>query len=641
MNRWITTAARAAMMAGLLGGLLAGCGGGGGTTGSTGGTTQRQVSVRIDSTVGSGESFSFILGSQSITITQGGVATAFATPLDEGSSYAVNQSFGPRSCTLSSNRGGTIGSSNVLVTANCGTPAGSTPLRGQLRGPVGSQVTLRNNGGDDLAVTVPALGGDRYNAVEFTFATPLADGSAYQVALAAQPSGQTCRAYKGASGTTPVASDALKVGCESTFDLVSRSSDDTVRGSYFDSSAPVLGGDDVWGEGRFVAFVSYAAGMGGASGAYRQIFWRDRLTGETRLVSTNAAGEPGNQNSFAPAISADGLTVVFESYASNLVPGDTNAVRDVFVWSAAGGTITTGVQRVSVGPGGTQADAESFEPTVSADGKVVAFSTSASNLTGGVSGNSTVNVVRRDLPSGANTLVTRGSVGAGSGIGVGGSRPTLSEDGNRLAFWSFSAQLVAGDNNGLWDIFVYQHDNASLRRASLTETGGERNQGTESTSRVVAPAISGNGRVVAYATTATNVVAGDTNAAQDVFVVDLDAGLAVRRVSVASDGTQGNADSPVGQGERVALSFDGQWVAFTTMASNLGVPANNVVLVNAVTGETRALSSSTSGSVGPPAMSRRGAYVTFGASNALDARFASSGLFARFTDLARSWFWVD
>lgn len=640
MDTGITKAARAAITAGLVGALLAGCGGGG-ADGSGSTSTARQVSVRIDSTVAGGESFGFSLGTQALTITQGGVASAFATALAEGSAYTVNQTSGPRSCTLSSNRIGTIAAADVLVTAQCGTPAGSSALRGQLRGPVGSQVTLRNNGGDDLALGVPTVTGYLYNVVDFAFATPLADGSAYLVSVATPPVGQTCRVYKGASGTMPAASGTLKVGCEWTFDRVSRSSDDSVLGSYFDSEAPVVGGDDLWGEGRFVAFVSYAAGMGGASGAYRQIFWRDRWTGETRLVSTNAAGEAGNGNSFAPAISADGLTVVFESYASNLVPGDTNGVRDVFVWSSAGGTLTTGVQRVSVGAGGAQADGESFEPTVSADGKVVAFSSSASNLTSGVSGNSTVNVVRRDLPSGTNTLVTRGSVGAGTGIGVGGGRPALSEDGNRLAFWSSSAQLVAGDTNGLWDIFVYQHDNATLRRVSLTETGGERNQGTESASRIVAPAISGDGRYVAYATTATNVVAGDTNAAQDVFVVDLDGGLAVKRVSVASDGTQGNADSPVGQGERVALTFDGQWVAFTTLASNLGVPADNVVLVNRVTGQTRAVSSSATGSVGVPAMSRRGAYVTFGASNALDARFAGSGLFARFTDLARTWFWTD
>ena len=91
-----------------------------------------------------------------------------------------------------------------------------------------------------------------------------------------------------------------------------------------------------------------------------------------------------------------------------------------------------------------EANSESFEPTLSGDGRIVAFSTGASNLTAGVSGTSTINVVRRDLTAGTNTLVSLGSVGSGAGSGVGGSKPSLSEDGNRLAFYSFSAQLVAG-----------------------------------------------------------------------------------------------------------------------------------------------------------------------------------------------------
>lgn len=608
-------------------------------------TPKHTVSVRIASPVGSGESFQFSLNGEGITIGQANVATAFATALDEGSAYTVNQTFGPRACNLAG-AVGTIGTADVLVTAECGTPPGNSALIGELRAPVGTAVTLRNNGLDDLALTLPPPAGssDLYDALPFTFATALAGGTAYAVTVAQKPVNQTCRVYKGASGNVPVAANALKVGCEFTDDLVSRSTDNAVRGSYFDSSAPSIGGAGVavgntgagYGEGRFVAFVSYAAGMGGASGAKRQILWRDRLTGATRLISTDSAGAEGNGDSFAPAISADGLTVAFESYATNLVAGDTNGVRDVFVWSAAGGVLPTGVQRVNVGAGGAQANGESFEPAVSGDGRVVAFSTSASNLTTGVSGTSTVNVVRRDLDAGTNTLISANA----SNVGVGGRAPALSEDGNRLAFWSFSSQIVAGDNNGLWDIFVYQRDNGTVRRVSLTETGGERDQGNESTSRVVAPAISGNGRFVAYATTATNVVAGDTNAAQDVFVVDLDAGLVVRRASVGSGGAQANGDSPVGQGERVALSYDGTWVAFGTAASNLGVPANNVVIHNLVTGETRAVSSQVGGT-GPATMSRSGAYVAFGAAAALDDRFAGSGLFAHFTDVDRAWWWID
>ena len=321
--------------------------------------------------------------------------------------------------------------------------------------------------------------------------------------------------------------------------------------------------------------MSSAAGLGGSTGAHRQIFWRDRFTGETRLISASGAGVEGNADSSAPAISADGLHVAFESYATNLVAGDANGVRDVFLWAADGGVLPAELVRVNVGTGGAEANSDSVEATLSADGKVVAFSSSASNLTPGVSGTNTVNVYLRDLTAGTNTLVSAD----GGGTGVGGSKPALSEDGKRLAFYSFASTIVPGDTNGLWDVFVYDRTSSATARVSLTSSGSERNQGTESVSRVVEPAISGDGRYVAYATTATNVVAGDTNGLQDVFVVDTQTGSVVR-ASVANDGTQGDADSPSGQGERVALSYDGTWVAFASSATTLGAPAGNVLMRN-------------------------------------------------------------
>ncbi len=627
--------------------LLGACGGGGGgdATAPPPPVAQRQVSVQISSTVAAGETFTFNLGGQSLGVTQGGSATAFAAAVAEGSSYTVTQTAGPRSCNGSANRSGTVGTANITVIFDCGSPPGSSTLAGQWHAPVGAQVTLRLNGGAGPALTMPPFAGstDLYNLLPFGFTQGLQDGAAYQVTVASAAANLSCSVYKGATGTMPAAADALRVGCELTHDLLSRSTDSSVRGSYFESGAVVIGGAAGavgstvlgYGEGRFVAFVSSATGLGGATGGRRQVFWRDRLTGETLLLSASAAGAEGNGDSFAPALSADGLTVVFESHASNLVAGDTNGVRDVFLWS--GLNRGAGLKRISVSAAGVQGNSESYEPTVSGDGRVVAFSTGASNLTAGVSGTSTINVVRTDVATGTHTLITANRVG---GAGVGGARPALSEDGNRLAFSSFSSQLVAGDGNGLWDIFVYQHDTASLRRVSLTSTGGERNQGTESASRVVTPAISGNGRFVAYATTASNVVPGDTNGAQDVFVVDLDGALGVRRASQAADGTGGNGDSPIGQGERIAISADGAWVAFTTAASNLGVAANTAVLHGMALGENRTFVTGSAG-VSPVQMSRSAAYVVYGASLQQDPRFPGSGLFGHFTGLARAWWWYD
>jgi Tol biopolymer transport system component len=522
-------------------------------------------------------------------------------------------------------------------------------LGGTLYGPVGSQVGLQVNAGQDLTVTVPAFGtgADPYNSIDFAFATPLLDGAAYQVTLKTTPAGQTCSVFKGASGTLPVAVGALHVGCEITDDLLTRNSNSaapSVTGTFFESSAAVIGGANVpigsttqaFGEGRFVAFVSSAAGLAtGATAAHRQIYWRDRFTGITRLVSANASGVQGNGDSFAPAISADGQSVAFESSASNLVAGDTNAVSDVFVWNVQTQTTAPGVTRVSVGPAGLEANASSVEPSLSGDGRLVAFSTFASNLTTGVTGTLSANVVLRNIVAGTNTLVSADS----GGVARGGSNPMLSESGTRLAFYSFSSQLVAGDVNNLWDIFVFDSGTGLNTRVSLTSAGGERDQGTESASRVVAPAMSGNGQFVAYATTATNVVPGDTNGLQDIFVVKLQ-DLSVTRASVATAAAQGNGDSPVGQGERPSLSFDGTWLAFSSKASNLGAAADNVLLHNNLTGETRVISTQSTGTLNPPVISRDGGYVVFGAAAPLDSRFASSGLFAHYTQLAPSFWWL-
>jgi Tol biopolymer transport system component len=264
----------------------------------------------------------------------------------------------------------------------------------------------------------------------------------------------------------------------------------------------------------------------------------------------------------------------------------------------------------------------------------VAFSTSASNLTGGVADVGTVNLVRRDRETSGNKLISADA----DGDGIGGDRAMLSEDGNRLVFWSFGADITPGDGNGIWDIFVYQHDKGSYRRVSKPSSG-ERDQGTESSSRVVSPAISGDGHFVAFATTAAKLVAGDTNELQDVFVVDLDGSKGVRRVSVGPSGEQGDGNSPAAQGERVALSYDGRWVAFTSSATNFGAVTGNMYLRDLDTDELRVITDFTYG-VGTPSLSRGAAYLAFGAADKLDTRFESTGLFAHFTGIADAFYWV-
>jgi hypothetical protein len=560
---------------------------------------------------------------------------------------------------------GTAALASVLLSA-CGGGGGATDstgtgtgtsLTGTLVAPVGTQSTLQNNGGDNLNVTVAtdaAAPGNDYNEQAFTFATQMSSGAAYSVSVLTAPAGQTCSVYKGATGTMPVTSTALKAGCEFTHDLVSRSSDSSVLSYNTTTFGQMIGGAagavasnaTGWGEGRFVAFVSDLTSLApGVSGSIRQVFWHDRYSGDTVLVSAAPNGAEGNGASGAVAISVDGLTVVFESSATNLVAGDNNGVTDVFVWSVVGGNLPTSVTRASVSDAGVEGNAASFEPAVSGDGKVVAFSTYANNLAGTVVGTTNSNVVRRDLTGNTNTLLSHANGSASEG-NFGSSRPSISEDGTRIAFWSYASNLVANDTNGLWDIFVYDTTNG-LARVSLAAGGGERNQGGDGISSIASPAISGNGRYVAYPSWSTNVVAGDTNGFRDVFIVDTQtsgASLNVVRASVSSAGAQANGDSPYGQLDRVSLSHDATWIAFNTNATNLEASATsskNLVMRNMVTDEVRTLYNGGNWA-DYVSMSRTGSYVSFqSGSQGLDTRFNSSGVYARFTGVGRAWAWAD
>ena len=508
---------------------------------------------------------------------------------------------------------------------NAGTKAASprtSLLYGMFSAPTGTSVVIQNNGKNDFTAAVRKESGKTFNTDTFNFPAALPDGSAFKISIKKVPNAQTCNLYSGSDGTMPADANILRIGCDFTYDLVSRSTNDGTFSTFYETSDAVVGGNS-GEEGRYVAFISSAAAFSGSTGKHRQVFWRDRNTGITKLISAAAGGEAGNGDCYAAAISGDGKSVAFESLATNLVQEDKNGVRDVFVWHAATNTI----KKVSMGAGGKEANAESFEPSVSGDGSLIAFTSTASNISATEKGVSNNNVFLYDAQKDNSIMI---SIDPITRKGGGGSKPSISHDGNRIAFYSHTATLVAGDNNGLWDIFLWEKNIPVLKRVSLTADRKERNQGTESANRIVAPAISGNGQYIAYSTTATNMAPGDINAWQDVFVYDINTGNTVI-ASQGADGKPGNADSPVGQGEKIAISFDGKWVAFSTNASNIGAPAANIVLRNMTTGQNRAVSSVVGSSVGRPTISYTGAYIVFGIGAKLDGRYASSGIFANYT----------
>lgn len=205
--------------------------------------------------------------------------------------------------------------------------------------------------------------------------------------------------------------------------------------------------------------------------------------------SVDESGDQADGHHQSPSISADGRFIAFSSLASDLVPGDVNGWRDVFVKD----TLTGSIERISLPNAGGQANGPSYAPSISADG-------------------------------------------------------------NQIAFQSWAGNLVQNDRNEAADIFVFDRRTQSTRRVSVNLDGEEANSNSH------VPAISGDGRFVAFESPATNLVAGDTNAAADIFVVDLATGL-IQLESLSSDHTLSDRDS-----YQPSLSHDGRFLVFTSAA---------------------------------------------------------------------------
>jgi len=303
--------------------------------------------------------------------------------------------------------------------------------------------------------------------------------------------------------------------------------------------------------GRFVAFYSAASNLvdGDANGV-NDVFVRDRQERTTVRVSLAPGGASSNGGSSSPSISADGRFVAFLSDASNLVADDLNRLRDVFVVDRQTGTTT----RASVDSAGAEANLESFSPVLSADGRFVVFTTFAFNLVADDI-NEGSDVFVRDLQAHTTTRV---SVYEGGYEAEGDSlRPAISADGRIVAFDSDAWNLAWGDTNDVFDVFVHDRETGVTTRVSVDDSGGQADGAS------LRPALSADGRYVAFYTEAANLVAGDTNAASDVLIYDRQSG-AEKRVSVAGGGVEANGDSL-----RPALSADGRVVVFESNASNL------------------------------------------------------------------------
>ncbi|MGH9282615.1 MAG: TolB family protein, partial [Acidimicrobiales bacterium] len=275
---------------------------------------------------------------------------------------------------------------------------------------------------------------------------------------------------------------------------------------------------DINVDGRYVAFAANAENLvtGDFNGA-TDVFVRDRVAGTTTRVSVSSAGAQANGASSEPSISADGRYVAFASTAANLVAGDTNGQRDIFVRDRQTNTTT----RVSVVTGGGQGCTPSGDPAVCAgsgasslpiisdDGNVVAFTSAATLFTAGDTNNA------NDIFVHDRTTTTRVSAGAGGAGASGGAFfPTLSGNGRFVGFDSVASNLATGDSNVVSDAFVHDRQTGTTSRASVTRTGGQANGAS------YFPALNADGRYVVFASDASNLVPGDNNFAPDVYLHD-------------------------------------------------------------------------------------------------------------------------
>jgi hypothetical protein len=352
---------------------------------------------------------------------------------------------------------------------------------------------------------------------------------------------------------------------------VSVDSDDHQASGY--SFQPAISSD-----GRYVAFESDAPDLVSPdTNNANDIFVHDwqAQTPITIRVSVRSDGSQANGPSYQSAISANGRYVTFYSDATNLVSGDGNGFGDIFVrdrdtdaddtFDEPGAVSTT---RVSVSSGGVEGNGDSADATISSDGHYVAFDSEATNLVS-PDANGAGDVFVRNCWTGTTIRV---SVSSGGVEGNGGSYDTsISATGRYVAFLSAATNLVSGDGNGSWDVFVRDRDTdadgifdepgaVSTTRVSVDSAGVEANANSDYL------AISSDGRYVAFDSVATNLVPSDTNGTDDIFVHDRQTGTTTH-VSLGGGG-QGNGSST-----SPGINADGRVVAFYSYASNL-VPAD-------------------------------------------------------------------
>ncbi|MEW6573224.1 MAG: S-layer homology domain-containing protein, partial [Bacillota bacterium] len=259
-------------------------------------------------------------------------------------------------------------------------------------------------------------------------------------------------------------------------------------------------------DGRYVSFSSDASNLvSGDTNKKADVFVHDRWTRQTTRVSVATTGVQGEGDHLFSCVSADGRFVAFASDSGNLVTGDTNGAPDVFVHDRQ----TRRTERVSVSTDGVEGTGESVSPSISADGRYVAFISTSKNLVENDT-NNVADVFVYDREKGWTERVSVSTTG-GQG-GKDSHSPSISADGRYVAFISEAANLTPGDTNGRADVFVCDRKSGRIQRVSDSRKGAAGNADP------AFPCINADGCCVAFVSGADNLVPGDSNRASDIFV---------------------------------------------------------------------------------------------------------------------------
>jgi RHS repeat-associated protein len=384
-----------------------------------------------------------------------------------------------------------------------------------------------------------------------------------------------------------------------------------------------LNGYRLSANGQYVAFDSAASNLvSGDNNRSDDVFLRNLAAGTTTLASARSSALPaahtGNWPSSQPAVSADGRYIAFVSSATDIVPDDFNYPdTDIFVYDRDTGASTL----VSVNSAGTaSANNSSTDPLISADGRYVFFESSASNLVANQLPDPTgsMNIFRRDLQTGTTIQVTRSADGQSA---ANGSiyYPSISPDGRYLVFSSTATNLVTGYSIGhagsiYGDAYLEDVQTGVITLLSVDTTGLNG-----ANADVTDPVVSADGQVVAFLSTASNLVPGDSGSVQNVFVRSLKTNVTIQLSSKPGDTAGTNYDSP-------SMSSDGRYVAFSSDATDLvSIPDGNgtstsgsdVFVFDLQTGTTTLVSINAAGTASgdvdsnQPSISADGRYVAF------------------------------